>query len=168
MKEKLCIERANPQNFNAFFELVRELARFEKLPLPTRAAKKRLKKDALQKKPRFESFVATLNGKPVGYLVFFLTYSTFLAKPTLFLEDVFVSKKFRSKGFGKRLFEFCIRKARKRKCGRVEWLALDWNKPAHDFYACYGAKPLNWLLFRLTEKQIEKVCREAGSNRRIH
>ncbi|HLY09351.1 MAG TPA: GNAT family N-acetyltransferase [Planctomycetota bacterium] len=132
----------------ALVGLVRALARYEKLrPLPPAAAR-RLVGDAGR---RFRVLMAEVDGKPVGYAIYFFTYSTFLARPTLYLEDVFVHPDFRRLGLGGRFFSELRREARRERCGRMEWVVLDWNTPARRFYRKLGAKPLDdWITYRLT------------------
>lgn len=127
--------------------LVRALARYEKLRPPTDAAVKRLIADIGR---RIRVLLAEVDGQPVGYAIYLFTYSSFLARPTLYLEDVFVLPGHRRGGIGVRFFEELRRAARREKCGRMEWVALDWNAPAHRFYRKLGAKPLkNWVTYRM-------------------
>jgi GNAT superfamily N-acetyltransferase len=87
---------------------------------------------------------------PVGYAIVFETYSSFLAKPTLYLEDIFILPAHRGKGIGLKLFRHCVAEAKRRRCGRMEWCVLDWNKNAVRFYDTYGARQMKqWLLYRL-------------------
>ena len=132
----------------AFTGLVRALARYEKLKPPTPAAARRLARDAGR---RIRVLLAEAEGLAVGYAIYFFTYSSFLAKPTLYLEDIFVLPESRGTGLGRRLFDALRREARREGCGRMEWQVLDWNKPALRFYDKLGAKPLDdWITYRLT------------------
>jgi GNAT superfamily N-acetyltransferase len=127
--------------------LVRALADYEHLRGPDAAAARRLAVDAGR---RFRVFLAEDAGRIVGYALWFLTYSTFLARPTLWLEDLFVLPDARGSGAGTALFDACAAKARALRCGRMEWTALDWNVPAHRFYGKKGARRLkDWWIFRL-------------------
>jgi GNAT superfamily N-acetyltransferase len=127
--------------------LVRELARYEKLKPLTPAAARRLIGDI---GGRIRVLMAEVDGKSVGYAIYLFTYSSFLARPTLYLEDVFVLPEHRRGGIGGRFFEALHREARREKCGRMEWVVLDWNTPAHRFYLKLGAKPLeNWVTYRM-------------------
>lgn len=127
--------------------LIRALARYEKLKPPTEAAAKRLIADIGR---RIRVMLAEVDGKSVGYAIYLFTYSSFLARPTLYLEDVFVLPEFRRGGIGCLFFEELRREARREKCGRMEWVVLDWNTPAHRFYLKLGAKPLdNWVTYRM-------------------
>lgn len=130
-----------------FIGLVRALARYEKLTPPTSAAAKRLIEDIGR---RVRVLVAESSGKCVGYAIYFFSYSSFLAKPTLYLEDLFILPEHRKRGIGEKIFQGLRRQARRQGCGRMEWIVLNWNKPAINFYAKLGAKPLNgWTFYRL-------------------
>jgi len=131
--------------------LIRLLAEYENLAGPDDAAAQRFIDDATAPEPRrFELFLAETDGEAVGYALCFQTYSTFLCKPSLYLEDIFVAKPWRGKGFGKALLSHCIELAKSRGCGRVEWTVLDWNTPAQEFYQSLRAKHLSeWQLYRL-------------------
>jgi GNAT superfamily N-acetyltransferase len=128
--------------------LVRALAEYESLPGPGPAEARRLAADAGR---RFQALIAVdEGGRAVGYAIWFLTYSTFLARPTLWLEDLFVDPACRGTGAGTALFDACVAKALAMGCGRMEWTALDWNTPAHRFYERKGARRLkDWWIFRL-------------------
>ena len=151
MKEDLIIEPIKNSNFDEFFNLIVNLAEYEKLTRPDENAKVRLKKHGLSKKPKYEAYVGKIEGKYVGYIIFFMTYSSILAKPTLYLEDIFVLKEYRCMGVGQKLFSFIVSKAKERDCGRIEWHVLDWNQTAIKFYEKNNAKHIsNWLFYRLT------------------
>ena len=127
--------------------LLRELARYEKLKPPTPAAGRRLLADIGR---RIHVLMADLNGVSAGYAIYFFTYSSFLARPTLYLEDVFVQPDRRGKGVGKAFFAALRRAAKKARCGRMEWAVLNWNLPAIKFYDAQGARPLKeWTTYRL-------------------
>ena len=127
--------------------LIRALATYEKLKPPSDAAAKRLLADIGR---RIHVLLAEVDGKPVGYAIYLFTYSSFLARPTLYLEDVFVLPDHRRGGIGRMFFQALHRAARRERCGRMEWVVLDWNTPAHRFYRKLGAKPLDdWITYRL-------------------
>jgi GNAT superfamily N-acetyltransferase len=160
MKNSIHLRAAKSEDIPVLFTLIEALADYEKLPRPEPAARERLLRDGFGKKPRYEALLAELDGQPVGYAFFFETYSSFLAKPTLYLEDIFVMPEARGKGAGKTLFDFCVAEAVRRDCGRMEWAVLDWNKPAIEFYRRYGAHYLReWCLFRLTAEQLQNLTK---------
>ncbi len=129
-----------------FVGLVRALAAYEKLEPPTPAACRRLVADIGR---RIRVLLCEVQGKKVAYAIYFFTYSSFLARPTLYLEDLFVLPEFRRHGIGKRFFDVLLREARREKCGRMEWMVLDWNTPAIRFYDRRGARPLDeWITYR--------------------
>jgi len=137
-------EKRDAKNLTA---LIRALARYERLTPPSPAAARRLIADIGR---RIHVLLAEVDGKPVGYAIYLYTYSSFLARPTLYLEDVFVLPEYRRGGIGRKFFEALRRAGRREKCGRMEWVVLDWNKPAHRFYRKLGAKPLDdWVTYRM-------------------
>ncbi len=160
MKHSIHIRAAKREDVPVLFTLIEALADYEKLPRPAPEARQRLIRDGFGDRPRFEAFLAELDGRPVGYALVFETYSSFLAMPTLFLEDLFVIPEARGKGAGKALFEFCASEAVRRHCDRMEWAVLDWNKPAIELYRRYGAHYLReWCLFRLTAEQLQNLAK---------
>lgn len=165
---RVHVRPPTPADVPRFLELVDALADYEKLPRPDPAARERLAADALTQPPRFELLLAELalphtwqEREIVGYAVFFLTYSTFLARPTLYLEDLFVRPEARGRGAGVALFRACAAEAVRRGCGRMEWTVLDWNTPAIEFYRAKGARHLaDWLPFRLDGEPLLGLARE--------
>ena len=148
---RTIIRRATRRDGKEFLSLINALADFEKLRRPTTAAQARLLRDAVGTKRRFDAYLACVNGKPVGYAIVFETYSSFLARPTLYLEDLFVLPEFRKQHIGLQLFRWCVKEARRRQCGRMEWVVLDWNTNAIRFYDRLHARRLKeWLPYRIT------------------
>lgn len=139
--------------------LITALADFEKLPPPDAAAQMRLTEDAFGARPRFEPWLAFAAGQsaPVGYAIFFETYSSFLALPTLYIEDVFVLPDYRRLGIGGALLRKAIELAQQRNCGRIEWTTLDWNVGAQRVYEDkLGAKRMSeWYLYRMTRPDMK-------------
>ena len=143
------IRRARRADGPELLRLIDALADYEKLKKPTRAARARLLRDAFGPRPRFEALLAYAGAEAVGYAIVFETYSSFLAKPTLYLEDLFVLPEHRGRKIGLRLVRHCRAEARRRGCGRMEWTVLDWNRLAIGFYERLGAKHMKeWLLYR--------------------
>jgi GNAT superfamily N-acetyltransferase len=131
-------------------ELIEGLLEYENLPRPEAAARERLARDAFANPPLFWVLLADIGGTTVGYAFYFFTYSTLLAQPTLYLEDIFVMPEFRGHGAGLALFKACVREAVRRGCGRMDWQVLSWNEPSIRFYERLGARHLrDWLPFRL-------------------
>ena len=130
-----------------FVGLVRALAAYEKLKPPTTAAGRRLIADIGK---RIRVLLGEVDGKVVAYAIYLFTYSSFLARPTLYLEDIFVLPEYRRHGMGKAFFGELLREAKKERCGRMEWTVLDWNTPAITFYDKLGARPLDeWITYRM-------------------
>ena len=143
----------------AFLDLIQGLADYERLPGPDAEARARLARDALSEPPRFWVLLAELDGRVVGYGLYFFTYSTFLARPTLYVEDIFVLPEARGNGAGRTIMKALAREAVRRECGRMEWTVLDWNKPAIDFYESLGGKILDeWRVVRLTAEEFSQLA----------
>jgi len=152
------IRRATRRDGRVLLALIDALADYEKLARPSRAARKRLLADAFGRKRRIDAYLAFIGPKPVGYAIIFETYSSFLALPTLYLEDLFVLPEFRKQRVGLALFLACADQARRRGCGRMEWVVLDWNTVAIDFYERLGARHLReWHTYRLTKEQLRSL-----------
>lgn len=160
----LFIKKLTEADFEAFFSLIIALADYERLAPPDFDAKQRLKRDAFSERPKFEAYLAFLREAPVGYAIIFETYSSFLAKPTLYLEDLFVLPSARKQNVGFGLFKFLIALALERGCGRMEWQVLNWNQLAINFYERLGAvHQAEWLPYRLTEEQLSDLHRRFSS-----
>lgn len=146
------VRPATPADAEALLSLIDALADYEKLERPTDEARRRLVEHGFGERPRFDCLLALQEGAAVGYAICFETYSTFLAQPTLYLEDLFVRPEARGSGAGRALFAAIEREALARGCGRLEWACLNWNQLAIDFYARRGAQHLDeWRSYRLTE-----------------
>lgn len=145
------IRAARPEDGPAFIALVRALAEFERLPGPSDEAAARLVADAFGERPRYRLTLGELDGEVVAYAITFETYSTFLGKPTLFLEDLFVHPRARRRGVATRMLDHLREHARQGGYGRFEWMVLDWNNDAQQLYDGFGAEKLQqWLLYRVT------------------
>jgi GNAT superfamily N-acetyltransferase len=146
----LTIRELRPDDVPSLLELIDGLADYEQLPRPDDGARQRLAADAQADPPRFRGLLADVDGQLVGYAIYFFTYSTFLARPTLYLEDIFVLPEHRGRGAGIALFRACARQAVLNECGRMEWQVLAWNTPSIAFYERLGARHnADWLPFRL-------------------
>lgn len=147
---RIVVRPLTPKHGRAFLSLVDSLAGYERLKPPDRAARTRLLRDGTGRNRRFDAFLAFSDGRPVGYAIVFETYSSFRARPTLYLEDLFVVPEFRSRRIGFTLFRRCLAEAKRRRCGRMEWMVLDWNKPAIRFYRKLSPVWMKeWRLYRL-------------------
>ena len=152
------IVSATPTDIPAILGLIRELASYEKLLDQVNATVESLERDLFGARPYAEVLLAKLEGKTVGYALFFHSYSTFLAKPGIYLEDVYVQPAARGLGIGKRLFLQVAKTAADRNCGRLEFAVLDWNEPSIAFYKALGAEPLgDWTTYRLNSDAIAKL-----------
>jgi GNAT superfamily N-acetyltransferase len=141
-------------------ELIDGLADYEKLARPDNAARQRLIADATATPPRFNTLLAEIDGVVSGYAIFFFTYSSFRAQPSLYLEDIFVLPQHRGRGAGLALFRNCAAEAVRQGCGRMEWQVLSWNTPTISFYERLGARHLDdWLPFRLDGEALQRVGR---------
>ena len=147
----LAIRYAAPDDAPIVLAFIRELAEYEKLSHEVVADEAALRATLFGIRPAAEVLLAELSGEAVGFALFFQSYSTFLAKPGLYLEDLFVRPAARGLGIGKALMSACARIAVQRHYGRFEWSVLDWNAPAIAFYTSLGAIPMDgWSLRRLT------------------
>ncbi|HSL89936.1 MAG TPA: GNAT family N-acetyltransferase [Ignavibacteriaceae bacterium] len=152
MDYKIKIRYAVPEDVHIIHQLIKELAEFEKLLDQVKTSKQDLQKVLFGEKSFVEIFIAEFDNITAGYALFFPNFSTFIGKPGIYLEDLFVKPEYRGKGIGKALLEAVISLAKERNCGRVEWSVLNWNKSAIDFYNARGAHQLeDWQIFRLTE-----------------
>jgi GNAT superfamily N-acetyltransferase len=159
----VVIRPATPADADTWLDLVDALADYEKLARPTPEARQRLVNDAFGPEPhRIRVFMAELGGRAVGYAITCETYSSFLALPTLYLEDLFVLPEARRAGIGRAAFRYLAAEALKGGYGRMEWVVLDWNQLAIDFYEKLGATRLKeWYTYRLTQDGLREI---AGSD----
>lgn len=158
MPADTVIRPAGPADGETLLALVDALADYESLPRPDAAARERLLAHALGPQPCVSVLMAERQGRPVGYALYFFTYSSFLARPTLYLEDIFVLPEHRRAGVGRALMGALASEALARDCGRMEWQVLDWNEPAMRFYQRLGGAQLReWLPYRLERAQLEAL-----------
>jgi GNAT superfamily N-acetyltransferase len=156
---KIVVRPGRRSDSEDFSNLLLALARFEHLHPPSPQGKRRLLEDIFRKK-RLNLIVAEYDHVLVGYALYFYTYSSFLAKPTLYLEDLFVLDQYRKRGVGLALFRRCVDEAVARRCGRMEWAVLDWNERAQRFYEELGARKLSeWFVYRLDAASLRTVPR---------
>src|SRR5579871_2941319 len=160
MRTDAChIRAAVPADVPLILSLIRELAEYERLAHEVTASEADLHTALFAPKPAAECRIAELDGKPVGFALFFHNFSTFLGKPGLYLEDLFVRPEARGKGVGRQLLAHLAKLSLQRGCGRFEWAVLDWNAPAIRFYGSIGARMLDdWRINRLTGEALEKLA----------
>jgi len=149
---------ATESDLDLICALIHELAEYEHLTAMVVDDPERMRDALFGPRPAAEVVLAEENGGPAGFALFFQNFSTFLARPGLYLEDLFVRPQFRSRGIGKALLLYLAKLARERGCGRYEWSVLDWNQPAIDFYQGLGAAPMDeWRLMRVTGDALDQL-----------
>ena len=157
----LTIRPAQVTDIPIILQLIRDLATYERAPNEVTATEEQLRSVFFGEKPAAEVLLAFAGNAPVGFAVFFHNFSTWLGRPGLYLEDLFVKPDERGKGYGRALLVHLGKIARDRGCGRMEWAVLNWNEPAIRFYRALGAKPMDeWTVFRLTADGIAKLAEE--------
>lgn len=159
--ESLTIRSARPEDSALVFEFIRGIADYEKLTHELAATEADIRAALSGELPRIEVLLADWNHQPAAFALFFHNFSTFVGRRGLYLEDLYVRPEYRGKGIGKRLLLELVRIGHGRRCGRMEWVALDWNRPAIEFYEQLGARPMKeWILFRLGEDQLNRLALE--------
>jgi GNAT superfamily N-acetyltransferase len=159
-RRALVIRRGTERDVPTILKLIRGLAEYERLADEVEATTARVRAHGFGRRRYFETLICRRGGTPVGFALYFFTYSTFLARPTLYLEDLFVLPEERGTGAGKALLRALARIAVRRGCGRLEWAVLDWNRPAIGFYKRLGAKlRRQWILTRLTGTPLRRLAR---------
>ncbi|HEX9668313.1 MAG TPA: GNAT family N-acetyltransferase [Thermoanaerobaculia bacterium] len=140
---------------------IRELADYERLLDAVTATEEKLRRTLFGPRPAAEVVLAYDGDEPVGFALFFPNYSTFLAQPGIYLEDLYVRPEARGRGVGRALLVHLARLAVERGCGRLEWAVLDWNESAIRFYKGIGARPMDdWITFRLTGDALARLAAE--------
>jgi GNAT superfamily N-acetyltransferase len=155
----LRIRRAEARDVPEILALIRDLAEYERAPEEATATAEDLLRDGFSKAPRFFVEMAEWDGRVAGFAFWFFNYSTWLGRPGLYLEDLFVRPAFRGHGIGKALLVHLARVALDEGCGRFQWQVLDWNTPAIDFYEALGAKRLGeWITMRVSGQEIARLA----------
>lgn len=155
----LSIAPATPDDVPIILGFIRLLADYEKLPGEVKATEASLADTLFGERRYAEVLIARHRGEPAGFALYFHNYSTWLAKPGIYLEDLFVLPELRGKGIGKAMLVALAKVARDRGCGRMEWSVLDWNEPSIQFYKSLGAVPMDgWTVYRMTEAAIAKLA----------
>lgn len=162
MKE-LKIRFAGEKDTPVIYGFIRKMGEYEKLTHEIDTSEAALRR-ALFDEKQAEVILGEVNGEPVGFALFFHNFSTFKGQRGLYLEDIFVDKEFRGRGYGKALLLRLARIAAERGCRRMEWVVLDWNEPSIAFYRSLGAVPMDeWTLFRLGEEKISELAAQDNS-----
>jgi len=162
----LEIRTARREDVGTILELIRGLAEYEHEPQAAEATEEDLLRDGFGGSPKFHCVIAAWDGADVGFALYFYNYSTWKGRPGIFLEDLFVWPEFRGKGIGKALLLHVAKIAVAEKCGRYEWLVLDWNTPSIDFYKGLGAKQMTqWLPMRVEGPALLELGEKAENNR---
>lgn len=153
------IRPATSSDVSVILAFIKKLARYERLSHEVVATEELLRETLFGSRQTAEVAIGYLDMKPVGFVLFFHNYSTFLGKPGLYIEDLFVDENYRRRGYGRALLLHVARLAKERNCGRLEWSVLDWNQPAIDFYKKLGALPMSeWTVFRITGQGIDQLA----------
>lgn len=161
MPKPLHIRPATKTDVPTILSLIRGLADFEKLSHEVVATEEKLERTLFTPNAKAEVIIAEWEGRPVGFALFFHSYSTFLAQNGIYLEDLFVLPEYRSKSIGKALLQHLAQIAGERDCGRLEWSCLDWNERALKFYRGLGAEPMSeWTVQRMTAPKFQRLARE--------
>ncbi len=158
MNESLNLRPARPGDELLLLDLIRELAEYERLAHEVEATTGDISESLFGGGAVAEAVIAEWAGRAVGFALFFRNFSTFVGRPGLYLEDLYVRETHRGKGIGKALLLHLAGIARARNYGRMEWSVLDWNQPAIDFYNSLGARPMSdWTVFRLDEQALANL-----------
>lgn len=158
MEEKLTFRYAERKDTPLILQFIKELAEYEKLADQVVADEATLE-EWLFDKQKAEVIFPMIEGQEIGYALFFHNFSTFLGRAGLYLEDLFIRPQYRGKGYGKALLKKIASVATERKCGRLEWWCLDWNKPSIDFYLSLGAQPMfEWTSYRVTGDTLKNLA----------
>ncbi len=154
------VRPATEADVPALLAFIRELAEYEKLTNEVSATEEQLRSTLFGPRPFAEALIVCVDDEPVGFALFFHNYSTFLARPGVYLEDLFVRPAFRGRGLGKLLLTTVARLAIERGCGRYEWTVLDWNTPSIRFYESLGAEMKgDWRIMRVTGAALENMAK---------
>lgn len=156
--ENFKIRKAGKEDISIVLEFIKELAEYEKMTDDVVATEEILEESLFTQKVA-EVVFGEYNGEPVGFALFFHNFSTFIGRPGIYLEDIFIRPEARGKGFGKIMISYVAKVAKERNCGRLEWACLDWNTPSIEFYKSIGAIPMEeWTVYRAKEDTISKLA----------
>lgn len=157
--DNFIIRKAKREDSLTILNLIKGIAKYEKMEDEVVATKSDIEQSIFDLN-QAKVLIGEENNIPVGFALYFYNYSTFFGKANIYLEDIFVYDEYRKKGYGKQLFLEVVKKAKEMNASRMDWMCLNWNTPAIDFYISLGAKPMNeWTTFRLTEENINKLIK---------
>jgi len=157
--KNLRIEEAGEGDVALILSFIKELAEYERLSHEVSATEELLRESLFGGRATAEVRIAYADGRAVGFALFFHNFSTFLGRPGIYLEDLYVQPHARGKGIGRALLVYLARLAKERGCGRLEWAVLDWNEPAIKFYQGLGATAMNeWTTFRVTGEALDSLA----------
>jgi GNAT superfamily N-acetyltransferase len=155
------IREATINDATVILALIKDLAEYEHLSHEVKATEEDIRQSLFGDRPVAEALIGELDSIPISFALFFYNFSTFLGKPGIYLEDLYVKPDYRSNGFGRRMLAHIARLAKERSCGRFEWSVLDWNAPAIRTYDRLNARPMkDWILYRLTGEALNKLAQE--------
>jgi len=159
--EDISIRPAGEHEVGVILQFIRDLAEYEHLEHEAVATEETLRETLFGPRPYAEVVLACLKGEPVGFALFFHNYSTFLGRPGIYLEDLYVRPAARGFGVGRKLLKWLAATAVRRRCGRLEWSVLDWNEPSIQFYRKLGAVAMDqWKIFRVTGPTLDRLASE--------
>lgn len=159
MKDNFEVKPATIDDVPLILSFIKELAEFEKLAHEVVATEALLEETLFGEKAHAEVLIGYLNDAPISFALFFHNYSTFLGRPGIYLEDLYVKPEARGNGIGKKMLSYLAQLAKRRQCGRLEWWVLDWNKRAIDFYESIGAEAMDeWTVYRVTGKALDDLA----------
>jgi GNAT superfamily N-acetyltransferase len=159
MTQSFQIKPATADDVPLILSFIKELAEYEKLAHEAVATEESLRTHLFGPKPYAEVIIGYLDHEPVSFALYFYNFSTFLGKPGLYLEDLFVKQVTRGQGIGQKMLVYLARLAKERGCGRLEWWVLDWNETAIKFYQRLGAIPMDeWTVFRVTGQALDNLA----------
>jgi GNAT superfamily N-acetyltransferase len=156
------IKPATKKDVPVILAFIRKLADYERLSHEVVASEELLRRTIFGQRRTAEVAIGYFKNEPVGFVLFFYNFSTFLGRPGIYIEDLFVEERYRRRGFGGALLAYVAKLAVARGCGRLEWSVLDWNEPAINFYKKLGARPMDeWTVFRVTDESLNRLAGRA-------
>lgn len=159
------IRKTDVSDVPLILQFILELADYENLRDQVTATEEILKESLFGKRPYAEALIVEAESIPVGLVLFFHNFSTFLGKAGIYIEDLYIKEEYRGKGIGRKIFEYLSNLAKERNCGRIDWWVLEWN-PARKFYEKMGAVPMDeWIVYRLTGDKLDEISKNYQENK---